>query len=170
MPSKKNIDQLRELKNIFSKASAVYFTGYQGLNVSSITRLRRSFYQNKIDFKVAKNSLLKIVVDENELTGLDDVLKNDTAIAISYDEPVVPAKVLDDFIKDNDLPVVKGIIIDGKVVQAEMFKKLSKMDTKEVMLGQLVSMLKNPLQKLVSTLNSPMQNTLGVLTNLKNKS
>ena len=112
----------------------------------------------------------KIVVDENNLSGLDNVLKGDTAIAISYDEPVAPAKILKKFIKDNDLLVIKGIIIDGKVMKAEMFEKLSKMKSKEEMLGQLVSMLSNPLQKLVSTLNSPLQNTLGVLANLKNKS
>ena len=170
MPSKKNIAQLSDLKNIFSKATAIYFTGYQGLNVASITNLRGSFFKNNIDYKVAKNSLLKIVVDENNLSGLDNVLKGDTAIAISYDEPVAPAKILKEFLKDNDLPVVKGIIIDGKVIKAEMFEKLSKMDSKEEMLGQLVSMLNNPLQKLVSTLNSPIQNTLGVLANLKNKS
>ena len=170
MPSKKNIAQLSDLKNIFSKATAIYFTGYQGLNVASITNLRASLFKNNIDYKVAKNTLLKIVVDHNNLTGLDNVLKGDTAIAISYDEPVSPAKILKDFIKDNDLPVIKGIIIDGKVIEAEMFEKLSKMDSKEAMLGQLVSMLNNPLQKLVSTLNSPVQNTLGALLNLKNKS
>ena len=91
-------------------------------------------------------------------------------LAISYDEPVAPAKILKEFLKDNDLPVVKGIIIDGMVIKAEMFEKLSKMSSKEEMLGQLVSMLNNPLQKLVSTLNAPVQNTLGVLVNLKNKS
>ena len=52
------------------------------------------------------------------------------------------------------MPVVKGIIVDGKVIQVEMFEKLSKMESKEAMLGQLVSMLNNPLQKLVSTLSS----------------
>ncbi len=170
MPSKKNIAQLSDLKSIFSKATAIYFTGYQGLNVASITNLRASFFKSNIDYKVAKNSLLKIVVDENNFTGLDNVLKGDTAIAISYDEPVSPAKILKEFIKNNDLPSIKGIIIDGKVIEAEMFEKLSKMDSKEAMLGQLVSMLNNPLQKLVSTLNSPVQNTLGVLLNLKNKS
>ena len=126
MPSKKNIAQLSDLKNIFSKAIAIYFTKYQGLDVASITNLRGSFFKNNIDYKVAKNSLLKIVVDENNLSGLDNVLKGDTAIAISYDEPVAPAKILKEF-KDNDLPVVKGIIIDGKVIKAEMFEKLSKM-------------------------------------------
>ena len=170
MPSNKNIAQLSDLKTIFSKATAVYFTGYQGLNVASITKLRSKFFQHNIDFKVAKNSLLRIVVDESKLTGLDNILKGDTAIAISYDEPIIPAKILKDFIEDNDLPVVKGIIIDGKVIQVEMFQKLSKMESKEVMLGQLVSMLNNPLQKLVSTLSSPMQNTLGALINLQNKS
>ena len=170
MPSKKNITQLSDLKNIFSKATAIYFTGYQGLNVASITNLRGRFFKNNIDYKVAKNSLLKIVVNENNLSGLDNVLKGDTAIAISYNEPVAPAKILKEFLKDNDLPVVKGIIIEGKVIKAEMFEKLSKMDSKEAMLGQLVSMLNNPLQKLVSTLNSPIQNTLGALENLKNKS
>ena len=170
MPSKKNIAQLSDLKNIFSKATAIYFTGYQGLNVASITKLRGSFFKNNIDYKVAKNSLLKIVVSENNLSELENILKGDTAIAISYDEPVAPAKILKEFLKDNDLPVVKGIIVGGKVIKAEMFEKLSKMDSKEVMLGQLVSMLNNPLQKLVSTLNSPMQNTLGILGNLKNKS
>ena len=170
MPSKKNIAQLSDLKNIFSKAAAIYFTAYQGLNVGSITNLRGSFFRNNIEYKVAKNSLLKIVVDENNLSGLDGILKGDTAIAISYDEPVAPAKILKEFIKNNGLPLVKGIIIDGKVIQAEMFEKLSEMDSKEAMLGQLVSMLNNPLQKLVSTLNSPIQNTLGVLVDLKNKS
>ena len=68
MPSKKNIAQLSDLKNIFSKATAIYFTGYQGLNVASITNLR-VFFKNNIDYKVAKNSLLKIVVDENNLSG-----------------------------------------------------------------------------------------------------
>ena len=170
MPSKKNIAQLSDLKNIFANATAIYFTGYQGLNVASITNLRANFFKNNIDYKVAKNSLLKIVVAENNFTGLDKALKGDTAIAISYDEPVSPAKILKEFIKDNDLPIIKGIIIDGKVIEVKMFKKLSKMDSKEAMLGQLVSMLNNPLQNLVSTLNSPIQNTLGALSNLKNKS
>ena len=170
MPSKKNIDQLSDLKNIFSKATAVYFTGYQGLNVSSITKLRSSFYKSSIDYKVAKNSLLKIVFDENNISGLDNALKGNTAIAVSYDEPIAPAKVLNEFIKENNLPVVKGIIIEGKVIQAEMFQKLSKMHSKEVMLTQLVSMLNSPVQKLASTLSSPIHNILGALTNLKNKS
>ena len=64
MPSKKNVAQLDDLKNIFSKAIAIYFTKYQGLNVATITNLRGSFFKNNIDYKVAKNTLIKIVLDK----------------------------------------------------------------------------------------------------------
>jgi len=170
MPNKKNIDQLKELKDVFSKASAIYFTRYQGLDVSSITKLRSDFFKKNIEYKVAKNSLLKIIVNDQSLPDMDDVLKGDTAIAISYDEPVAPAKVLKKFIKDYELPSIKGIIINGEVINPDIFDKLASMESKEILLGKFVSMLNSPLQKLVSTLNAPIQNTLGVLTNLKNKS
>ncbi len=170
MPNRKNIDQVKELKEIFSKASAIYFTRYQGLDVASLTKIRSSFFQNNIDFKVAKNTLLKIVIEDQNISNLEDVLKGDTAIAISYDEPVTPAKVLKKFVKEYNLPVVKGVIIDGEVLSPDIFDKLASMESKEILLGKFISMINSPLQKLVSTLNAPIQNTLSVLTNLKNKS
>mgnify|MGYP001311240169 CR=1 FL=1 len=170
MPNKKNISQVKELSDVFSTAKAVYFTKYQGLDVSSITKLRSDFFKNNVEYKVAKNSLLKIVVKENKYPNMDEILKGDTAIAITYDEPVTPAKVLKKFIKENDLPTIKGIIIDGNLISVNDFEKLANMESKELLLGKLVLMLNSPLQKLVSTLNAPMQNLVGVLINLKNKS
>jgi len=170
MPNKNNINQVKELRDVFSKASAIYFTAYQGLDVASITKIRHSFFKKNVDYKVAKNSLLKIVIDEKKIPGMDKVLKGDTAIAISYDEPVAPAKVLKKYIKEYELPTVKGIIIDGKVFSPDTFEKLAKLESKEILLGRLVLMLGSPLQKLVSTLNAPLQSTLSVLSNLKNKS
>ena len=170
MPSKKNVDQLRDLKDIFSKAAAIYFTKYQGLDVASMTKLRGSFFKNNIDYKVAKNSLLKIVVDDRKFSDMDEILKGDTAIAISYDEPIAPAKVMKKFMKEYKLPVIKGIIIDGEVLNPDVFDKLASMDSKEVLLSKLISMLNSPLQKFIATINAPIQNTVSVLTNLKSKS
>ena len=167
MPNKKNITQFNELKKVFEKANSVYFTKYQGLDVGEITKLRSEFYKNDVDFKVAKNTLLKLVLDETKLPNLDHVLSGDTAIAVSYENPVSPAKVLKKFMKEYDLLSVKGIIIEGESFSSEYFEKLAKMNSKEVLLSQLISMLKSPLKNLVSTLSSPMQNTLGVLKNIK---
>ena len=167
MPNTKNIEQVKQLTEAFSKAKAVYFTEYHGLNVSDVTKLRSEFFKADVEYKVAKNTLIKLAAEENKITGLDEVLTGSTAIAISYGEPVLPAKVIKKFNKDNDLPTVKGILFDGEFLPGEEFKKLADLPNKEELLAKLVAMLNSPLQKLVSTLSSPLQNTVGVLNNLK---
>ena len=169
MPNNKNIEQVKELKETFSKAKAIYFTEYHGLNVGDITKLRSEFFKADVEYKVAKNTLIKLAAEQNKISGLDEVLIGSTAIAIAYDEPVAPAKVIKEFTKDNDLPTVKGILFDGEFLPGEEFKKLADMPSKEESLSQLVAMLNSPLQKLVSTLIAPIQNAVGVLNNLKEK-
>ena len=169
MPNNKNIEQVKELKETFSKAKAIYFTEYHGLNVGDITKLRSEFFKADVEYKVAKNTLIKLAAEQNKISGLDEVLIGSTAIAIAYTEPVAPAKVIKEFTKDNDLPAVKGILFDGEFLPGEEFKKLADMPSKEESLSQLVAMLNSPLQKLVSTLIAPIQNAVGVLNNLKEK-
>ena len=167
MPNNKNIEQVKELKETFSKAKAIYFTEYHGLNVGDITKLRSEFFKADVEYKVAKNTLIKLAAEQKMISGLDEVLIGSTAIAIAYDEPVAPAKVIKEFTKDNDLPTVKGILFDGEFLPGEEFKKLADMPSKEESLSQVVAMLNSPLQKLVSTLIAPIQNAVGVLNNLK---
>ena len=167
MPNKKNIEQVKELSESFSRAKAIYFTEYHGLNVGDITKLRSEFFKADVEFKVAKNTLIKLAAEENKIAGLEEILKGSTALAIAYEEPVSPAKVIKEFTKDNELPSVKGILFDGEFMPGEDFKRLANLPSKEELLAKLVSMLNNPLQKLVSTLNAPLQNVAGVLNNLK---
>ena len=171
MPNKKNIQELKRLSESLSKAKAVYFTEFHGLNVGEITNLRSEFFKADVEFKVAKNTLVKLAAKENNIDVDDELLKGSTALAISYDEPVTPAKVIKEFRKDSDLPEVKGILFDGEFVPGSEYNRLADLPSKEELLAKLVSMLNNPLQKLVSTINAPIQNTLGALNNLKeNKS
>ena len=171
MPNKKNIEQVKELSETLAKAKAVYFTEYHGLNVGDITKLRSEFFKVDVDYKVAKNTLIKLAAQDNKISGVDDMLKGSTALAISYDEPVAPAKVIKEFKKDNELPEVKGILFEGEFMSGGEFERLADMPSKEESLSMLVAMLNSPLQKLILTLNAPMQDTLGVLNSLKeNKS
>ncbi len=167
MPNKKNIKQVKELSESLSKAKAVYFTEYHGLNVGEITKLRSEFFKVDVDYKVVKNTLIKLAANDNEIQVEDDLLKGSTALAISYDEPVSPAKVIKNFKKDNELPKVKGILFDGEFIPGAEYDRLADLPSKEELLAKLVAMLNSPLQKLVSTLNAPMQNALGILNSLK---
>ncbi len=171
MPNKKNIEQVKELTERISRAKAVYVTEFHGLNVSEITKLRNEFFKADVEFKVAKNSLIKLAANNNDINVLDEFLSGSTALAISYDEPVAPARVIKEFKKENDLPNVKSILFEGELISGDEFDRIADMPSKEQLLSTLILLLNSPLQKLASTLSSPVQNTLSVLANLKdNKS
>jgi len=168
MPSEKNQDELAQLTEKLDKAKAVYFTDFVGLDVSSITELRSEFFKASIEFKVAKNTLLKLAAENINLEGLDDFLVGSTAIAISYDEPTAPAKVLKKFTEDHDKPEVKAILFDGEVLDGSEYLKFATLPTKDELLTKLVLMLNSPITILARTLSASMTNFVNGLNNLKN--
>ena len=169
MPSQKNIDEVNYLTDKLESASAIYFTDYLGLDVDSITKLRSEFFHASIEFKVTKNTLLKLAAENMKIDGLDDYLVGSTAIAISFDEPTSPAKVLKSFMKEHDKPEVKAILFDGEVLEGSEYKRFASLPSKDELLTKLVIMLNSPMTNLVRTLGSPMGNFVNVLNSLKNE-
>ena len=169
MPSQKNIDEVIQLTEKLDKATAVYFTDYLGLDVLSVTELRSDFFEESVEFKVVKNTLLKLAANNINLEGLDDFLIGSTAIAISYDEPTAPAKVLKKFTENHDKPEVKAILFDGELLDGIEYKKFANLPTKDELLTKLVVILNSPITLLARTLYSPMTNFVNGLNNLKNK-
>ncbi len=169
MPSKHNVHIVEELSQKLEKAKAVYFTDYLGLNVVDITKLRHEFFNESVEYRVEKNTLIKLAAENNDIEGLDSFLLGPTAIAISYDEPTTPARVLKKFTKDSDLPEVKGILFEGKVLEGAAFKRIADLPSKEELLAKLMATLQSPMSKFVGTISSPMTNFVGVLTSLKEK-
>jgi large subunit ribosomal protein L10 len=168
MPSQKNLDEVTQLMEKLEKAKAVYFTDFLGLDVPSITELRTEFFKASIEFKVAKNTLLKLAAKNINLEGLDDFLVGSTAIAISYDEPTLPAKILKKFTEDHDKPEVKAILFDGEVLKGSEYLKFASLPTEDELLTKLVMMLNSPITILAQTLNASMINLVNDLNNLKN--
>ena len=167
MPNLKNIEKVKELSTSFNKAKAIYFTEYHGLNVEQITKLRSMFFKENVDYKVAKNTLIKIALDGTEINDLNNLLSGSTAVAIAYDEPVSPAKIIKEFSKDFDLPRVKGILFEGQYFGGEHYKKFADLPSKEESIAMFAIMLNSSMCKLLSTINAPMQNLVGLLNNLK---
>ena len=168
MPSNKNFKEVKSLTEKLDKANAIYFTDYLGLDVVSITKLRKEFVSNDVEFTIAKNTLIKLAAEDVGIDGLDEFLNGPTAIALSYNDPTSPAKVIKSFLKDFDKPSVKGMILDGQIFQAEEFEKIANLPTREQLLSQLVGMLNSPMSKL-SALVSPLSGLLGTLKQLNSK-
>ena len=167
MPNKKNISNVKELTDKLSRAKSIYFTDYLGLNVSDVTNLRKKFFDSNVEYLVVKNTLLKIASDQNKISLGNELFLGSTAIAISYDEPVLAAKVLKNFLKDHDLPSIKGVLFEGSYLPASEFEKIANLPSKEESLTKIVVMLKSPVQNIVNLLNSPMVKLVNVLNGLK---
>lgn len=169
MPSVKNINSVKELSVKLDKAKAVYFTDYLGLDVVSVTKLRKNFVEKDVEFTVAKNTLIKLAAKEVGISGIDEFLEGPTAIAFGYDDPTGPARVIKEFLKDFDKPSVKGMIFDGEIFTSDQFDKIANLPSKEQLLSKLVGMLNSPMSKLSSVLNSSVSGLLGRLTQLNSK-
>ena len=167
MPNQKNISNVKELSDKLLKAKSIYFTDYLGLNVSEVTNLRKKFFESNVEYIVVKNTLLKIASNQNEINLDDELFSGSTAIAISYDDPVSAAKIIKNFLKDHDLPGIKGIFFEGSYLPASKFEKIANLPGKEESLSKIIVMLKSPMQNIVNLLNSPMVKLLNVLNGLK---
>lgn len=169
MPSVKNINSVKELSVKLDKAKAIYFTDYLGLDVVSVTKLRKNFVEKDVEFTVAKNTLIKLAAKEVGISGVDEFLEGPTAIAFGYEDPTSPARVIKEFLKDFDKPSVKGMIFDGEIFTSDQFDKIANLPSKEQLLSKLVGMLNSPMSKLSSTLNGSVSGLLGRLTQLNSK-
>jgi large subunit ribosomal protein L10 len=170
MPNQKNIKNVEDLTDKLSRAKSIYFTEYLGLNVSDVTALRKKFFEGNVEYLVVKNTLLKIATGNSRIEISDELFSGSTAIALSYDEPVAAAKIIKDFLKDHDLPTVKGLVFEGTYHDASQFEKIANLPSKEESLTMLAIMLKSPLQDIVNILSSSMVKLINVLKDVeKNK-
>jgi large subunit ribosomal protein L10 len=154
-----------ELKEKIGSAKALYYTDFTGLNVKSMTELRRRLRKQGVEYVVIKNTLALRAVNESGLVG--ERLKGPTGIVVAKD-PVAAAKVITDFAKEHDKrPAVKGGMFDGRAVNAAQVTKLANMPSRDQMLSQLGGYMQAPMTQMVSAMNSLLSNFAGVVEALK---
>ena len=150
MPSAKVLEQKKqvvaELAEKMKNASSGVLVDYKGINVADDTQLRAEMRKNNVDYKVIKNTLIRFAAKEAGLEGLDDVLEGTTALAMSADDVIAPAKVVAEFAKKNeDIYNIKAGFMDGKVVSVEEIMEIANLPSKEILLGRLVGGLQGPI-------------------------
>ena len=160
---------ISELNGKFRKAKVAILTDYCGLNVEEINRLRRELRSEAIEYRVVKNSIVKLAAKSTELELLDDYFSGPTAIAISYDDPLSPAKVLIKFSKDYPKLEIKSGVLDGKVITADDIKLLAEIPGREALLAQMLSLFASSQTSLVQVLNGILSKFICVLEAIKEK-
>jgi large subunit ribosomal protein L10 len=130
-----------ELRGKFSRSEIVILTDYKGLNVAAVTELRRKLRDAGVDFKVVKNTLLRRAAEGTAAEPLRDSFTGPSAVAMSYKDPVAPAKVLTEFAKSNDRLEIRGGAMAGRLLSVEDIKALSALPSREALLGQVLSVM-----------------------------
>lgn len=169
MPTAQKIAIVEEYTEKFKRAKSVYVAEYEGMDVATVNDARSKFREKNIEYKVLKNRLARRSLNNAGITDLDPFLNGTNTFLVGYDDPVVPAKILQDFNKKDEILKLKAVLFEGKVFTAEEAKKISNLPSREVLMSQLLGMLQAPVTKFAQTLNAPMQNFLGVLNALKDK-
>jgi len=158
-----------DLHERFSKSAIVVVADYKGLDVSAMNDLRRKLREEDIEFQVAKNTLLMRAAKDTEVALIQDYFKGPSAVALSYKDPVAPAKVLTQFAKDNQKLEIKGGVLKDKVLDVDAIKALAKLPSREVLLGQLLSVLNEVPTSFVRIIAEIPRSMLNVLTAIKDQ-
>lgn len=128
-----------QLNENFSKAKFSVVADYCGLKVSELQEIRIALKDCDSEIRVAKNTLLKRAAADTGCDVLADDFTGTTAVVTSYSDPVGPAKILAKFAKDHEKFVIRSAALDGEKIGADRIEALSKLPSREALLGQLLS-------------------------------
>ena len=146
--------QVAETVEMIKAAQTGVLVDYRGLNVSEDTDLRNKLREAGVKYFVIKNKILKRAVDEVGMDGLDEVLHGPTALAISSEDAVAPAKVLAEFAKNNEKLELKGGFSDGAVMSLDELKKLAATPNLETLIAKMMGSLQSPISGLARLLDT----------------
>ncbi|MEA3464956.1 MAG: 50S ribosomal protein L10 [Thermodesulfobacteriota bacterium] len=143
---------VEELAARLATAKAAFLADYRGLTVDEVNELRGKMRETGVEYRVVKNTLLRLAAKDTSFACLDEYLIGPTAIAIAQEDPVAPAKVLFDYAKASKVFELKTAVLNGKLLSSDDIKALAELPSREVLLA-----------KMLGSINAPVSNFVGVL-------
>ena len=148
-------EQVVEITEKFKNASSVVIVDYRGLKVDEANELRAKFKEAGCDYKVYKNTLVRRVASDlgyNQLN--DETLVGPNAIAFGYEDPVAPARIIKDFMKDHPAIELKMGIVEGEFYDDAKIKELANVPSREVLIAKLLGSFKAPVSNFAYLLDA----------------
>lgn len=152
-----------ELHAKMAKAKAAIVAEPRGLDVATVTELRKKLREAKVDYRIVKNTLAARAAKGTPVEPVADRFVGPTAIVMSYDDVVAPAKLLSEFMKDRENFAIRAAIVEGKVIDAKGVQALAKMPGLQELRAQILGVIAAPATKLVRLIGTPGQQLARVL-------
>jgi large subunit ribosomal protein L7/L12 len=172
MKKEEKTTAVAELAERFGRARLAILTECVGLPVNQVTELRKQLRGAKAEYRIVKNTLAARAVDGTGLVGLKDHFKGPSGMVIGYDDPVLPTKVLRDFIgaekRSEKIKITVGVL-EGKLVQPAELAAVAKLPKKEVLIAMLLSAMQGPIRGVVYTLGAVLSKFVRVIAAIEDK-
>jgi large subunit ribosomal protein L10 len=140
MPRPEKTAVVEEVRDRMQGSAATLLTEYRGLSVTALRELRVQLRETDAEYRVAKNTLIRLAAREAGLDVPDEVLTGPTAITFCAGDPVATAKVLRAFSRQNPALVIKGGILEGAVLSAEETLRLAELASREELLARIAGL------------------------------
>jgi len=161
---------VKELAEKMKTASAGVLVDYKGITVEADTKLRREMREAGIEYAVVKNTLTRLAAQEIGFDGLVPFLNGTSALAVSKNDAVAPAKILNAFAKKSgDKFKIKAGFVEGKVIGADGVKSLADLPPREVLIAQVLGGLNAPISGFVNVLNGNIRGLVVALNAIAEK-
>lgn len=161
-----------DLHEKFTRARLAVVTECGGMPVNQVTQLRHKLRDAQAELKVVKNSLAARAAESTALLPIVSLFKGQVAVIIGYDDPVLPAKILRDFIKHekcDEKILWRGGVIEGKALEPAQLIATADLPSKEVLLSMLLSAMQGPLRGMAGVLQGILRGFAAVLLAIQDK-
>jgi large subunit ribosomal protein L10 len=152
MPTPKKAEVIEEISEKLARAKALVVTDYRGLTVAQLQELRKKLRTSSIDYVVVKNTLARRAAEDNGLGVLTAELVGPAALAIGYDDPVAPARLINEYIRQTRRLVIRSGLLGGTVIDADGVRQLAELPGRDALLGQLAGTLNHSVAQLAGSL------------------
>jgi large subunit ribosomal protein L10 len=156
LPNELKVSRVQELTERLKDAKAIVLVDYKGINIEEVDNLRGRMRESQVDYFVSKNTFIKKALNTLGISLLDESLVGPTAVAISKEDEIAPARELALFNKevmaDKDFPTFKMGYVDGRLFNKQELEQLAKLPPKEQLLSMMLSGFNGPITGFVYTL------------------
>ncbi len=168
MLTKKQKEQvIEDLTDRIKRQKVLVFTDFSGLKVSETRDLRKKLREAGMEYKVAKKTLIKLALEKAKKVADIMQFKSSVALVFGYNDPIMPAKIINGFSKEHNKLKVLGGLMDDKALTVEEIKELAKIPSREELLAKLVWSIKSPVSGFVNVLSGNIRNLLLIFKQIK---
>ena len=162
MPQPYKIEEVKKIKKRLENAKSIILIDYKGINIEEVDELRNRMRNAGVDYFISKNTFIKIALNELGISELDSQLVGPTAIAVSINDEVAPARELmkfkKDLMTDKDFPVFKIGFITGNVMGVPNLEQLAELPSKEVLLAMILQGFNAHISGFIGVLQGMLRN------------